>query len=116
MEFELLICIVKNDDAVDEVLTGFVELGVGGGSVITARGMAEIIADQVPLFAGFKDVFQAGGTSRIILAAMPSSKVPEAQQLIEDLFHTDAGGDVGVSFAVPITSEVGIQRQVVDDA
>ena len=115
MELQLLICIVKDDDAVDEILTGFVELGIGGGTVITARGMAEIISAQVPLFAGFRDVFQAGGTSRIILAAMPSKTIPHAQRLIEDLLHTESGNGPGVCFAVPISSEVGLRRQIIDD-
>ncbi|HPO09417.1 MAG TPA: hypothetical protein PLZ55_12165, partial [bacterium] len=72
MEFELLICLVKEDDPVEEILTGFLELGIGGATVITARGMAEIVTSQIPLFAGFRDVFKAGGNSRVILSAMPS--------------------------------------------
>ncbi len=115
MEFQLFICIVKNDDAVEEILTGFLELGIGGATVLTARGMAEIISSQVPLFAGFKDVFQAGGTSRLILSAMPSDKVEEARRLIERLVDSEGQMSEGVSFALPITSEIGLHRQVPDD-
>ncbi len=115
MDFQLLICIVKNDDTVEEILTGFLELGIGGATVITARGMAEIISSQMPLFAGFRDVFKAGGTSRVILAAMPENKVSEAHQLIDRLIHAESKPGGGISFAVPITYAVGLKRQVVDE-
>ncbi len=115
MEYQLLICIVKNDDAVEDILTGFLELGIGGATVLTARGMAEIISAQVPLFAGFKDVFQAGGTSRLILSAMPTDKVEEAQRLIERLVEPDGQMSEGVSFSLPIASDIGLHRQASDE-
>ncbi|MFH1743532.1 MAG: hypothetical protein ABIH23_31395 [bacterium] len=115
MAYQLLICVVKDDDAVEEILTGFLELGIGGATVLTARGMAEIISSQISLFAGFRDVFKGGGTSRIILSAMPAEKISEAHHLIERLVQADTISGGGVSFAVPIAANLGLDRQAVTD-
>lgn len=115
MEYQLLVCIVKDDDVVESILTGFLGLGIAGASVINARGMGEIIASQVPLFAGFKDVFKAGGSSRVILAAMPSAMVPEIHNMIAEYIEPDVASGLGVSFAIPIVSELALQRQVFDE-
>ena len=115
MAYQLLICIVKDDDAVEEILTEFLELGIGGATVLTAQGMAEIISSQISLFAGFRDVFKAGGTSRIILSAMPVEKVGEAHHLIDSLIQAETISGGGVSFAIPITAALGLDRQAVCD-
>jgi hypothetical protein len=77
--------------------------------------MAEIISSRIPVFAGFRDVFKAGGTSRLILAAMPAERIPEAHRLIERLLEVDTKPGTGVSFAVPITAALGLEREVIEE-
>ncbi len=115
MEFHLLLCIVKDDDIVEDILTGFLELGIGGATVLSAKGMAEIISAQIPLFAGFKDVFQAGGSSRIILAAVHVNMIDKARELIRHQIQPDSGPPSGISFSLPILTEIGLSRQVFED-
>lgn len=109
MNFELLICVVKDDEAVEELLTAFLELGLGGATVVQGRGMAEIISEQLPLFAGFRDVFKAGGTSRLVISAVPEAMAGHACEVFEALRQDHAG--LGVAFSVPISRTVGMHQQ-----
>jgi len=59
---ELLVCIIKDHHQVEEILTGFLELGIRGATVVDGRGMGQILSTDVPIFAGFKSLFP-GGTS-----------------------------------------------------
>ena len=68
---ELLFCIVRGHRFVEEILTGFLDVGIHGATVVDAKGMGEILTTQVPIFAGFKSMFPVGGGhTYLILAAV----------------------------------------------
>ena len=49
---KLLIIILNKADKLEEVLEGFIEIGVSGATVIDSVGMGHIISREVPIFAG----------------------------------------------------------------
>jgi hypothetical protein len=115
MAFELFIAVLKDDEAVDDILTAFLEIGVGGATVVPGRGMAEIVSEQLPLFAGFRDVFRAGGTSRLVLAAVPLPLLEATFEAFRRVAHTTEGPGGGVAFSLPIARESGLTRQETEE-
>ena len=55
----LLICVVNDTASVNEIVGGFVRIGVTGATVIDSHGTVEIAAAQVPVFAGFRHLVQS---------------------------------------------------------
>ena len=51
---ELLVCVVNRDDKLEEILSGFLKLGVTGATVINSEGMGRVLSQEVPVFAGLQ--------------------------------------------------------------
>ena len=50
----LLVFILNNPEVLEEVLEGYLEVGITGATVIDSLGMGHILATEVPIFAGFQ--------------------------------------------------------------
>lgn len=100
---ELLVCIVKDHHLVEEILTGFLELGIRGATVLDGRGMGQILSTQVPIFAGFKSLFPGGSTGTyVILSVVQPEAVDEAMQLAEEICGDFTRAGTGVVFSLPV--------------
>jgi len=110
---ELLICILKDYRRVEDVLLGFIEQGITGATVVEARGMAQLVGGQHPLFASVRGLFP-GSThdSHLILAVMDASQVPEALGLIDRVTGGLDGPGRGVAFTVPVTTMRGRAHEI----
>ena len=63
----LVVCILKDYRRVEEILLGFVELGVTGATVFDARGMGQILGSEVPIFAGLRGLFPGSAVDSQII-------------------------------------------------
>lgn len=110
---ELLFCIVKNHRHVEEILTGFLEIGVRGATVIDARGMGQIISTSIPIFAGFKSLFPVGGGSTYaILSVIEKELVPKVDRLIEEVCGNFNEPGTGFLFTVPVSHVRGMAGEI----
>ena len=100
---ELVICILKDYRRVEDVLLGFIELGITGATVVEARGMAQLVGGQHPLFASVRGLFP-GSThdSHLSLAAMDAAQVETALALIDRVTGGLDQPGRGVVFTVPV--------------
>ena len=53
----LFIRILCKVEKLEEVLEGFIEVGITGATVIDSVGMGHIISEEVPIFAGLRFMF-----------------------------------------------------------
>ena len=54
----LLVCVVNNTAKVNDIVAGFIRIGVTGATVIDSHGTAEIAALEVPVFSGFRQLIR----------------------------------------------------------
>lgn len=110
---KLLICIVKSHRQVEAILTGFVEIGVRGATVVDGRGMGQIIATSIPIFAGFKSLFPVGGgATYLVLSVLEDERVGKAQRLIEEVCGSFDEPGSGFMFTVPVSGAWGLAREI----
>lgn len=110
---ELLVCIVKSHHQAEEILTGFLELGVRGATVIDARGMGQIISTDIPIFAGFKALFPVGGgATYTLLSVMEEELTPRAMELVEEICGGLGRPGSGFVFAVPVSRVAGMAEEI----
>ena len=50
---QLLIAVINQEELLDEILAGFLELGITGATVLRSEGMGRLLAHDIPIFAGF---------------------------------------------------------------
>lgn len=59
----LLTCVINNEELLDELITGWLDIGISGSTVIESIDSLQLISHHVPIFAGFR-VLTGGGMSR----------------------------------------------------
>jgi len=52
---KLLVFICNQPEKLEEILEGFLEVGITGATIIDSLGMGRILAAEVPIFAGLKE-------------------------------------------------------------
>jgi len=103
-----LLCIVLNSsEKLEEVLEGLIEVGVTGGTVVDSVGMGHIIED-VPLFAGVRNVFRsAKSRNNMIFSLISDTQAAEALQVLEKILECSGGKGKGLAFTLPVDAAIG---------
>lgn len=106
----LLVFICNQPDKLEEVLEGFLEVGVTGATVIDTVGMGQILSTEVPIFAGFRTLFRGASTvNKTILSVIDEpTKVQEALDIIGEIFGGLDQPGSGIVFTVPIENVRGL--------
>ena len=110
----LLICVVNNTASVNEIVGGFVQIGVTGSTVIDSHGTAEIAAAQVPVFAGFRHLVQSNRRpNRTIFSVIKDDEtLDRAMAVIERVVGDLDESATGIMFAIPVTTVKGLAPKV----
>lgn len=114
----LLICIVNNTATVNDIVGGFVRIGVTGATVIDSHGTAEIAAAQVPVFAGFRHLVQSSRLpNRTVFSVIKDEEtLDRAMAVIEEVVGDMEGSATGIMFAVPVTRVKGLAPKMKESA
>ncbi len=108
---ELLVVIMKQTQFLDDILTGFVDIGIQGATVVDSRGMGQILTANVPIFAGLKDLMPGGNIGNYtILSVVQPGQVEKAVELIREICDLGEEG-VGFAFTVPVNRVFGLDKQ-----
>lgn len=106
---ELLCAIVRQHRLVEEILTGYLDVGLQGASVVDAKGMGEILTTQVPIFAGFKSLFPVGGGhTYLIMSVVPKDLVEVAMGVVHEVVGDFEEPGSGIMFTVPLSRVKGL--------
>jgi nitrogen regulatory protein P-II 1 len=108
---KLLICVIEKDEKLEEVLEAFVEEGITGATILDVRGMFEYLADEIPLFAGFRSLINnPNPTNKMILSVRKDEKdLQHAMDVIEDVCGSFSKPSTGIMFSIDISSIRGLK-------
>jgi nitrogen regulatory protein P-II 1 len=105
---KLLFIVLNSTDKLEETLEGLLEVGVTGATVVDSVGMGRIIED-VPLFAGMRNVFRAAKPrNNMIFSVINDGQVAETLELLDKILGCAHGRGEGMAFTMPIDSAIGI--------
>ncbi len=107
-----MIFVLNREEFLEEILTGFVEIGVSGATVLDSMGMGRILAYDIPIFAGLRGAL-AGGRShnKPIISVLPDRETFErAAELIEDICGSLDDPGNGILCALPVIDARGMLR------
>lgn len=109
MPQEMLICVINRPEAVDDVVAAFLEIGVTGCTIIETKGMGKIIAQDIPIFAGFKGLFPGSRESNVtIFSVMDAKLVDQAINMIEEIYIAFSEPSSGIAFSIPVSRVKGL--------
>lgn len=110
---ELLHCIVKSHHHVEEILTGFLELGIRGATVVDVRGMGQIISKEIPIFAGFEALFPGGKShTYLIMSVLEEEQVEEVIGMTREVCGDFSEPGSGIIFTTPVNRVIGMAAEL----
>ena len=108
---ELFVLILNKTEYLQDVLTYYVEEGISGATVIESTGMGRIMAEDIPIFAGFKDLLRGNRPSnRAILAVVPDGTASRIIKGLEEITGPLDDPGAGVAFSVPLSWHTGVRE------
>ena len=109
---KLLILILNKVEKLEEVLEGYIEIGITGATVIDSVGMGHILSEEVPIFAGLRFMF--AGTkphNKTIISAIKDEKEKPAIDILKKILGDLNQPGTGIIFTIPIDVVEGLKPE-----
>ena len=113
----LLVAVINDPEKMDEILSGFLEVGITGATVISSEGMGQILSHDIPIFAGLQTLISGSRPqNRTILSVLPEEKVPEVIAILQDVMGNLESPATGIVFTLPVDQVVGLAPELGGDS
>ena len=110
---QLLVAVINHEEKVDDVLAGFVELGITGATVVGTEGMGHVLSHDVPIFAGVRALSQRSRpTNQTVFSVIDDALVNAAIALIQDVCGDLDSPGAGIVFTIPVLRVVGLAPEL----
>jgi nitrogen regulatory protein P-II 1 len=108
---KLLVFILNKEENLEEILEAFLELNIKGATILDSVGMGSILAQDIPIFAGFKNLMQGSRpANKTILTLIPENLVQPAVKAIEQVVGSLEEPGNGLVFILNIDQIFGISK------
>ena len=109
---QLLVAVINHEECLDDILAGFVEIGITGATVLESTGMGRVLSREVPIFAGVRSLDERSRPrNRTIFCVAEESKVDAAIAIIRECGAIDRPGR-GIVFTLPLARVVGLAPEL----
>jgi nitrogen regulatory protein PII len=110
---QLLVAVINHVEQVDDILAGFVELGITGATVVNSEGMGHVLSHDVPIFAGLRSLTtRSRPSNQTLFSVIEDEKVEEAIAMIQDVCGSLDSPGAGIVFTLPVARVVGLAPEL----
>lgn len=110
---KLLVVILNNVEKLEEILEGFLEIGITGATIVESVGMGQILSEEVPIFAGLKFMFSgARPHNKTIFSVIKDEKEEQAINIIKQVLGDLEQTGTGIVWTMPIDRVEGLKPEV----
>ena len=111
---QLLVAVINESEKLDDILSGFLEIGVTGATIIDSEGMARVLTHDIPIFAGIQTLISRSRpqNNTIFSVIEDEAKVEAAIAVIQDICGDLKGAGTGIVFTVPVSRAVGVAPEL----
>ncbi|HZD05977.1 MAG TPA: P-II family nitrogen regulator [Longimicrobiales bacterium] len=110
---QLLVAVINDPEKLDEILSGFLELGITGATIIGTEGMGRLLSHDIPIFAGLQTLItRSRPQNRTILSVVTEDRVEPALALLQDVCGNLSDPATGIAFVLPVTRVVGLAAEL----
>jgi nitrogen regulatory protein PII len=112
----LLIAVVNDPGKVDEILSGYLELGVTGATIINTEGMGRVLSHDIPIFAGLQTLIsRSRPQNSTIFSVIEDEKVEPTIALLQEVCGDLTAPATGIAFTIPLGRVVGLAPELGGD-
>ncbi len=109
----LLVAIINDPETIDEILSGFIELGITGATILNSEGMGSVLSHDIPIFAGLQTLISGSRPqNRMIFSVLPASLVDSAIELLQEISGDLAKPATGIVFTLPVDRVEGLAPEL----
>jgi nitrogen regulatory protein PII len=114
MHMQLLIAVINQEEKLDEILTGFIDLGITGATVIRSEGMGRVLTHDVPIFAGLQKLLARARPENVTLFSVIRERdtVASAIRLLQQVCGDLNDPATGIAFTLPVDQVVGLAPEL----
>ena len=111
---QLLIAVVNQDEKLDDILSGFLELGITGATVIRSEGMGRVLSHDIPIFAGLQTLLARARPENLTIFSVidDPEKVEGALSLLQQICGDLHAPATGIAFTLPVDRVVGLAPEL----
>jgi nitrogen regulatory protein P-II 1 len=111
MSMQLLIFILNKEEFLEEILEAFIELDISGATIIDSIGMGRILAHDIPIFAGFRNLMQESRAgNKTIFTLVDENKIDRVAKAIEQIIGPLDSPGTGILITLPVRNVYGITK------
>jgi len=114
---QLLIAVINQEDRLDDILSGFLELGITGATIIESEGMGHVLSHDIPIFAGLQTLLSRSRPQNTTIFSVIDSdeKVEGAIALLQEICGDMDDPATGIVFTVPVNRVAGLAPELGPD-
>jgi len=110
---QLLLAVVNEPEKLDEILSGFLELGITGATIASTEGMGRLLSHDIPIFAGLQTLIsRSRPQNRTIFSVIADDKVDSAVALLQEVCGNLGDPATGIVFTIPVNRVVGLAPEL----
>jgi nitrogen regulatory protein PII len=109
---KLFVLFLNKVEKLEEVLEGFLEVGVSGATVVDSVGMGHILSEEVPIFAGLRFMF--AGTkphNKTIFSVMRDDKEEQVIRILQKILGDLNQPGTGIAFTISLDRVEGLMPE-----
>lgn len=101
----VLVAVINNEQLLDELITGWLDIGITGATVIESTDSLQLISHHIPIFAGFRTLTSGGMLhNKTIFTVIESiDTLNTAIAYLEALFRDTDKPHQGIYFVSSVT-------------
>ena len=102
----LIIAVINNEEILDDLITGWLDIGVSGATVMETTDSLQLVSHNVPIFAGLRSLTSGGMQhNKTVFSVVKNSVLcEEACAYLESLCREVAIPHQGVYCVVPVVN------------
>lgn len=115
---QLLIAVINQEEKLDEILSGLVELGVTGATILSSEGMGRLLSHDVPIFAGLETLAARSRPQNQTLFSVirDDATVDAVIAMLQEVCGSLEDPATGIVFTLPVSRVVGLAPELGADA
>lgn len=107
----MLVVIVRDRSALDELVTALLDFGVAG-TIMESEGLMSVVREEMPVFSGLAALMPERTGSRVVVSATTRK---QASSVFEYLEREVRASERPIAFTVPIEGSIGLGAAGVGD-
>lgn len=111
---QLLVAVINQAEKLDDILSGFLELGITGATIVNSEGMGRVLSHDIPIFAGLEAlVARTRPQNQVIFSVIDDeSKVDGALTMLQEICGDLDSPATGIAFTIPLLRVVGLAPEM----